>query len=82
MNAAIEGANSYLVVKRSLRVEENHLVIFGRESQLLGKVYLFAFGKAACAMSRAAGEVLGGRIEEGITTTKYGYADNCPLPFA
>jgi glycerate 2-kinase len=78
MNAAIESADPYAAVRRSLRVAGDRLVVSGKELPLSGRVYLLAFGKAACAMARAAAEILGERIEEGIIVTKYGYAEECP----
>jgi len=78
MKAAIESADPYLAVKRSLGVEGNSLVIWGKKFPVLGKVYLLAFGKAACSMARAVVDLLGENIEEGIIITKYGYAEDCP----
>ncbi|NJE05001.1 glycerate kinase [Thermococcus sp. M36] len=78
MRAAIGSADPYWAVRRSLKVEGNRLVVSGKEFPVRGKVYLLAFGKAACAMSRAVIDVLGERIGEGIIVTKYGYAEDCP----
>ncbi|ASJ05063.1 glycerate kinase type-2 family protein [Thermococcus barossii] len=78
MNAAIESADPYAAVRRSLRVAGDRLMVSGKELPLSGRVYLLAFGKAACAMARAAAEILGERIEEGVIVTKYGYAEECP----
>ncbi|NJE77336.1 glycerate kinase [Thermococcus sp. ES12] len=78
MNAAIESADPYAAVRRSLRVAGDRLMVSGKELPLSGRVYLLAFGKAACAMARAAAGILGERIEEGVIVTKYGYAEECP----
>ncbi|NJE62446.1 glycerate kinase [Thermococcus sp. 21S7] len=78
MNAAINSADPYTAVRRSLGFEGGHLVVSGEEFPLSGRVYLLAFGKAACSMARAVVDLLGERIEEGVIITKYGYAENCP----
>lgn len=38
-----------------------------------GKIYLVAIGKAAWQMAKAASDILGDRIEQGIVVTKYGH---------
>ncbi|WP_297501168.1 glycerate kinase [Thermococcus sp.] len=76
MNEAIRSADPYTAVRKSLRVEDGKLAVLGKEFEIEGRVYLLAFGKAACAMARAALELL--PVEEGLITTKYGYAGNCP----
>lgn len=38
-----------------------------------GKIYLVAIGKAAWQMAKAATDILGDRIEQGIVVTKYGH---------
>ncbi|ACS34059.1 glycerate kinase type-2 family protein [Thermococcus gammatolerans] len=78
MNAAIESADPYLAVKRNLRVQGDNIVVAGKNFPVEGKIYLLAFGKAACSMARAVVDTLGERIEEGVIITKYGYAKDCP----
>ncbi|NJE85036.1 glycerate kinase [Thermococcus sp. CX2] len=77
MNAALKAADPYLAVKRTLEYREDRLYVNGKPFNVPGRVYLLAFGKAACAMAKAAYEVLGERIAEGLVVTKYGYAANC-----
>ncbi|NJD98216.1 glycerate kinase [Thermococcus sp. LS1] len=77
MNAALKAADPYLAVKRALEYREDRLYVNGKSFNVPGRVYLLAFGKAACAMAKAAHEVLGERIAEGLIVTKYGYAANC-----
>ncbi|ASJ13558.1 glycerate kinase type-2 family protein [Thermococcus thioreducens] len=78
MNAAIKSADPYRAVRRSISVDGNRLMVFGKELPVRGKIYLLAFGKAACSMARAVVDLLGERIEEGVIVTKHGYAGNCP----
>ena len=78
LDAALKAADPYLAVRNAVEVEGNILRIFGEEFEMRGSVYLLAFGKAACAMSRAVADLLGERIEGGVIVTKYGYAENCP----
>ena len=78
MRSALKAADPYLAVKRNLKVEGNTLIVSGESLPLEGKIYLLAFGKAACSMARAVVEILGERIKEGVIVTKYGYAENCP----
>ena len=45
------------------------------EHPIAGPVTVFAIGKAAWRMARAAGEVLGDRVRAGIVITKYGHSE-------
>jgi len=74
MEEAIRSADPYEAVKRVLRLERNKLTIKGKEFPINGKIYVLAFGKAACSMAKAVEEILGDEIAEGIAVTKYGYA--------
>lgn len=74
MEEAIKSADPYEAVKRALKVEDNKLIVKGKEFPIKGKVYVLAFGKAACSMAKAVEELLGERIAEGIAVTKYGYS--------
>ena len=78
MREAIESADPYRAVRKSLKVEGGKLVVSGEEFEIKGRIYLLAFGKAACAMARAAVDVLGAAVHKGVVLTKYGYAENCP----
>lgn len=78
--AGIDAADPYTAVKRAIKFSENHLelnldlndsskVRIGRWS----KVHLIAYGKAACAMAKAATEVIPAELldEQGIVVTNY-----------
>lgn len=78
MRSALKAADPYLAVKKNIKVDGNRLVVSGRTFPIEGKIYLLAFGKAACSMTRAVIDILEGKIEEGVIITKYGYAKNCP----
>ncbi len=77
MDEAIRSADPYTAVKKNLKAENGKLVVSAEEFEVKGRVYLLAFGKAACAMARAVLELL--PVEEGLIATKYGYAENCPI---
>ncbi len=77
MREAIKSADPDRAVRNALHIDDNRLKVFEMELELRGRVYLLALGKAACAMARAAVDVLGGAIREGVVVTKYGYAENC-----
>ncbi|WP_297069646.1 glycerate kinase [Thermococcus sp.] len=77
MREAIKSADPDRAVRNALHIDDNRLKVFEMEFELRGRVYLLALGKAACAMARAAVDVLGGAIREGVVVTKYGYAENC-----
>jgi len=51
------------------------MVVSGERFPVDGKIYVLAFGKAACSMARAVVDIIGKRIEEGVIITKYGYAE-------
>jgi glycerate 2-kinase len=78
LKAALKAADPYEAVRRSLSFDGKRIIVNGKRFEVRGKVYLLAFGKAACAMAKAVFDILGGRIEEGVVVTKYGYAGNCP----
>ncbi|HDZ36001.1 MAG TPA: glycerate kinase [Thermococcus sp.] len=78
MDAALKAADPYMAVKNSLDFDGEWLVVRGKKFRVSGKIYLLAFGKAACSMARAVVDTLGERLEEGVVITKYGYAGNCP----
>ncbi len=78
MKTAIEAADPYKAVKNSLKIEGDEINILGRRFPVRGSIYLLAFGKAACGMSRAAFDALGRRMAETVVATKYGYTSNCP----
>ena len=74
MEEAIKSADPYKAVKRALKVEDNRLIIKGKEFPIKGKAYVLAFGKAACSMAQAVETILDDKIAEGIAVTKYGYS--------
>lgn len=80
LDAALKAADPYLAVRNAVEVEGNVLRVFGEKFEIRGRVYLLAFGKAACAMSRAVLDALGELVGEGLVVTKYGYAEDCPRP--
>lgn len=76
----IDAANPYLAVKRAIKFVDNHLELsldladsnnmrIGRWS----KIHLIAFGKAACAMAKAAQELIPAELldNRGIVVTNY-----------
>jgi glycerate 2-kinase len=71
-SASLAAADPAEAVRRSLRFEEGSLAIegnrFGAEN-----VFVVAVGKAAGAMARAAGELLGDHIAGGLVVTKEGH---------
>ena len=77
MREAIKSADPDRAVRNALHIDDNRLKVFEMELELRGRVYLLALGKAACAMARAAVDILGDAIREGVVVTKYGYAENC-----
>lgn len=74
MEEAIRSADPYEAVKKVLKVEDGRLIVNGKEFPIQGKIYVLAFGKAACPMAKAVEEILGEKIAKGIAITKYGYS--------
>ena len=72
LSAGLAAADPAEAVRRSLRLEEGSLAVdgssFGAEH-----VFVVAAGKAAGAMARAAGELLGDRFAGGLVVTKDGH---------
>ncbi|AEC52057.1 hypothetical protein PNA2_1140 [Pyrococcus sp. NA2] len=68
---AIRAADPYRAVRKSVRIEGGRLFVKGKEFKIKGKIYVLAFGKAACEMARAIEELV--EVEDGIAVTKYGY---------
>ncbi|MDQ3928420.1 MAG: glycerate kinase [Chloroflexota bacterium] len=71
LRAALDAADPYRAVLKSLR--ERDL------SYVKGKIYVLGAGKAGAAMSRAAEDVLGERITEGLVIVKDGHMGDVPL---
>lgn len=78
--AGIDAANPYLAVKRCLSAGEHHLDIrldlnatLKKRSGRWTKIHLIAFGKAACAMTKAAQEIIPKHLlaGKGIAVTNY-----------
>ncbi|WP_457753786.1 glycerate kinase type-2 family protein [Thermococcus sp.] len=74
MEEAIKSSDPYVAVKRALKMKDDKLIVMGKEFPIKGKIYVLAFGKAACSMARAVEEILRDKLEEGVAVTKYGYA--------
>ena len=74
MEEAIKSSDPYEAVSRALKLKGNKLIVREREFPIKGKIYVLAFGKAACSMAKAVEDILGDRLEEGVAITKYGYA--------
>jgi len=73
LEAALEAADPFALVRVNLRVTTSGLDVCGRRVPLgRGRVVLLAVGKAAGAMSSAAESVLGRRLDEALRS--------CPLP--
>ncbi|MBQ6420072.1 MAG: DUF4147 domain-containing protein [Clostridia bacterium] len=70
IRAAIAGALPYENTKRILPT-----------LPLGGRVTVFAVGKAAIPQAKAAAEVLGGRIRQGLAVTKYGHTGDFSSPY-
>ena len=75
MEAALRDSDPYVAVRKALSYEDGKLRVYGKEFSVEGKVYVVAFGKAACPMAKAVEDVLGDLIVEGVAVTKYGYGE-------
>jgi glycerate 2-kinase len=73
--AAVAAADPYSCVKENLVLDTAALVIGGSRYPLpdINNIYLIAAGKAAYGMTKAAEDVLGGLIKDGIAVTKDGH---------
>lgn len=73
--AAVAAADPYSCVKENLVLDTAALVIGGSRYSLpdINNIYLIAAGKAAYGMTKAAEDVLGALIKEGIAVTKDGH---------
>ncbi|NJE07711.1 glycerate kinase [Thermococcus sp. M39] len=74
MEEAIKSSDPYEAVKRALKTEDEKIIVNGKEFPIKGKIYVLAFGKAACSMAKAVEEILRDKLEEGVAVTKYSYA--------
>ncbi|MBO8174909.1 MAG: glycerate kinase [Thermococcus sp.] len=74
MEEAIKSSDPYEAVKRALKMKDDKLIVRGKEFPIKGRIYVLAFGKAACSMAKAVEEILGDKLEGGVAVTKYGYA--------
>lgn len=67
LEAALEAADPFALVRANLRVTTSGIDVCGRDVPFgRGRVVLLAVGKAAGAMSSAAESVLGRRLDEGL----------------
>ncbi|MGE5262334.1 MAG: glycerate kinase type-2 family protein [Acidobacteriota bacterium] len=73
--AALNAADPRAAVRRTLRREGGRLSVGARTYDLaqIRRVFVIGFGKASGAMGQAVEEVLGGRIESGWISVKYGH---------
>ncbi|WP_041623797.1 glycerate kinase type-2 family protein [Spirochaeta thermophila] len=77
--AAVDPAS---LVRGALSLEGDRLTIRAKDTHLrcdlssFREVWVLAAGKAACPMARAAEEILGDRITDGLVVTKYGHASH------
>lgn len=78
--AGVAAANPYLAVKRAIKFADNHLALsldLDDSSKVRignwSKIHLLAFGKAACAMAKAAQEVIPAELldGQGMVVTNY-----------
>jgi len=74
LSASLDAADPAGAVRRSLHSEDGSLAADGR-SFGAENVFVIAAGKAAGAMSRAAGELLGERLAGGLVITKDGHEE-------
>ncbi len=72
---ALMESDPHIAVKKVLRLKGRELLVFNESFKIMGKVYVISVGKAACSMAKAAEEVLGDLIADGIVVTKYGYGE-------
>lgn len=72
MNKAIELADPYKAVLKSVEVNED-VVICGKVFKA-NRVYVVGFGKAVCPMAKAIEDLMLDRIVDGVVVTKYGYS--------
>lgn len=74
LEAALEAADPYRAVCRSLNVHGRQLQLAERSWDLPpeGRLILIAFGKASLAMAQAAHDVLGSRIDAGLVIAPHG----------
>lgn len=70
--ASLAAADPERAVARALKLEDGAIVA-GGERFGAERVFVLAAGKAAGAMARAAGELLGERVEGGLVVTKDGH---------
>ena len=71
-SAGLAAADPEEAVRRSLRIDGESIVAGDTQLQAR-RVFILAAGKAAGAMSRAAEELLGARVEGGVLVTKDGH---------
>jgi glycerate 2-kinase len=72
LEAGLAAADPTAAVLRSLRVEDG-CIVAGESSFEPDRMFVLAVGKAACAMARAAEELFGERISDGLVVTKDGH---------
>lgn len=80
-NAAIDAASPYTAVHGNLRITRSgkRLLLKTKSSSIdlnrFKRIFVAGAGKAVCPMARAAEELLGNRITDGLVVTKYGHSE-------
>ncbi|MCC6315805.1 MAG: DUF4147 domain-containing protein [Thermomicrobiales bacterium] len=79
--AALAAVDPARAVTAALRRTGSRLQVGEAEASVAGRLYLVALGKAAAPMARAAAEVAGDLLTEGVVITKDGHLDGTlPAP--
>ncbi|HEX9017299.1 MAG TPA: glycerate kinase [Chloroflexota bacterium] len=75
LSAALAAADPGEAVKRFLKLEDDRLLVAGRDYDLreYDRVLVVGGGKAGSAMAAAVEEVLGSRVTAGVVNVKYGH---------
>lgn len=74
--AGVEAVDPAQAIKNHLKLEENHLIVGEKTSDLSGfdRISVIGAGKASAAMARAMEEILDERLNSGLVITKYNHA--------
>lgn len=77
-DAALAAVEPAAAVRRALKRAGGHLIVGAHHVELPRRVRLIGAGKAAAPMARAAAEILGDRLTDGVVVVKRGHGE--PLP--
>lgn len=74
-SAGLKSADPFAAVRRYVEIDNDRLIISGRNYDLAGirRVLLVGCGKAAARMALALEQMLGSRISAGVVVVKYGH---------